>query len=58
MGPKRDPIRPLGVKHKGIASQKEHQVCSCDRLFKLGDRRSRFKYGSVLVIFHKKLALF
>jgi hypothetical protein len=23
MGPKRDPPRPLGVKHRGIASQKE-----------------------------------
>ncbi len=48
MGPGRDPIRPLGVKHKGIASLKEHQVCSCGYLFELGDGQTRFKYGSTL----------
>jgi hypothetical protein len=31
MGPERDPIRPLGVKHKGIASLKEHGYAPCDR---------------------------
>ncbi len=38
MGPERDPIRPLGVKHKGIASLKEHWVCSRDRPIQIGDR--------------------
>ncbi|MFT6052198.1 MAG: hypothetical protein ACI9B9_001846 [Halioglobus sp.] len=55
MGPMRDPIRPLGVKHKGIASFKEHKICSCSHPVELGDGRPRFNYGSNFAIFHIKL---
>jgi len=52
MGPKGDPPRPLGVKHKGIASFKEHGYAPYDHLTKLGDRQSRDKYRLNLVLFH------
>lgn len=53
MGPERDPAIPLGVKHKGISSLKEHWVCSCACPVIPGDGPTRIKYRPSMRICHR-----
>jgi hypothetical protein len=58
MGPERDPVIPLGVKHKGISSLKEHWVCSCVCPVIPGDGPTQAKYRPSMKICHRSNSVF